>query len=71
MTLRVATGAWDHHGGEGDLERQAEGGWILAKGHFVMFAASLCPLVAALNTYSTLHLSSLGDPDPLGLGRAG
>lgn len=50
---------------------QAEGGWVLAKGHFAMFAASLCPLVAALNTYSTLHLSPLGEPDPLGLGGAG
>lgn len=64
MNLHAAAGAWDQ-GGEGDKERKAEDGLILAKDQGVIFAASLCPLVAALKTYMTLHLFTSGEPDPL------
>lgn len=63
MNLHAAAGAWGHR--EEDLERKAEGGLILGKDHCVMFAASLCPLVAALKIYTTLHLFPSGEPDPL------
>lgn len=52
-------------GGEGDSERRAEGGLILAQDRCAQFAASLCPLVAALKTYTIWHLFASGEPDPL------